>query len=265
MVNKSKSKHAILYLKQKKREFPLKILRAMLGVIKCKFKVDGLDFQAEMRTDSQFKVFMYDGSSAPAVVDSIADVGQVISRRKQRNSNFRVILYSPCYIVSFYGISLFSAASQVFAFFLAGVGFLSSGVLAATKFTRVGKSEVTRSQDVDLSGTIALGFLLIGLSTAGFTTFSVGLYKVGIVSFKGGALHGTHLVHVVYSSYLWHLLAAVPLLAIPQTLNWSLEYPATGNTQGILTLAYILTVVIPIVSIGKQLLDRWLNNEKAAS
>lgn len=49
--------------------------------------------------------------------------------------------------------------------------------------------------------------------------------------------------------YAWNLLAAAPILEIPQTLNWKPPTTLTDHLGGSLLLIYKLLVIIPLISL----------------
>jgi hypothetical protein len=55
--------------------------------------------------------------------------------------------------------------------------------------------------------------------------------------------------------YLWHFLDAIPALAIPATLNWSLRATFVDVGSGGLLLAYKLFVIVPIIRLIVEVVD----------
>jgi hypothetical protein len=49
--------------------------------------------------------------------------------------------------------------------------------------------------------------------------------------------------------YVWSLLDGIPVLEVPQTLNWEPAITFTDHMSGALLLAYKLFVIVPIVSL----------------
>lgn len=59
--------------------------------------------------------------------------------------------------------------------------------------------------------------------------------------------------------YLWHFLDAVPVLKIPQTLNWDLTHRFVDVPSGVLLLAFKVLVILPVVRLA---LDLWKKVKK---
>jgi hypothetical protein len=87
----------------------------------------------------------------------------------------------------------------------------------------------------------------VSVGTAGFASLSTGLYNLGVGSAKGGPLHGRHVADAAYVYYLWHLADTVPLLKVPDTLNWELKHPFTDSIHGSLAVVYSVLVVLPLI------------------
>jgi hypothetical protein len=49
--------------------------------------------------------------------------------------------------------------------------------------------------------------------------------------------------------YVWSLLDGIPVLEVPQTLNWEPAITFTDHMSGALLRAYKLFVIVPIVSL----------------
>jgi hypothetical protein len=56
--------------------------------------------------------------------------------------------------------------------------------------------------------------------------------------------------------YGWNFLDSVPVLAVPKTLNWSLATTFTDHASGALLLTYKLLVILPVVGVVLELLQR---------
>jgi hypothetical protein len=160
---------------------------------------------------------------------------------------------SAAYLYVAYFLCWLSARNIIATFGWALIGLASSFVLVWVRFTGPGRLTLARSQSIDWCGTITATVGLVALSSAGFTSLSVGLYQMGIGSIKGGPLQGSQIVDAAFNSYLWHLADAIPLLKITSTLNWTLRHPFTDHVQGGLILLYTLTVIIPVVYLATQI------------
>jgi hypothetical protein len=65
-----------------------------------------------------------------------------------------------------------------------------------------------------------------------------------------------HLVWETLAYYTWHFLDAIPVLKVPQTLNWKLGTKFTDYGSGALLLAYKLLVIVPVVRAIMELVKR---------
>jgi hypothetical protein len=135
--------------------------------------------------------------------------------------------------------------------------------LLSTRLTPEGRRGFREGAAIDATGSTALLLMLVALCTAGFTSLSVFAYNLGAGTVEGGPLTGADLVDAAYASYMWHLLDAIPLIDVPQTLNWTLAHPFTDTFQGALTLAYLLVVVLPLIYAATQVLVRWTSDTRS--
>ena len=163
------------------------------------------------------------------------------------------LLCSLLYFYLAYLVALLSTIHLLLALAITVICLGACFALTWVRFTRSGRSALAKSQTTDWHGTVAAAIFLVAFSTAGFTALSAGLYQLGVGSFKDASLHGQQVVDAAYNSYLWHLADAIPLLKIPDTLNWELQYPFTDHVQGALTLGYTIVVIIPLVYTVTQL------------
>lgn len=159
------------------------------------------------------------------------------------------LVCSPGYFVLAYGFAQLSSLHLAVAFAVAAVFLTAAFALVWTRYTPAGRRETTASGSSDWNGTVIGVVFLTAVATAGYTALSVALYDVGVGTLSGGPLGGSALVDASYVSYLWHLADAVPLLKIPDTLHWKLVHPFTDTVQGLLALAYAITVIIPVIYI----------------
>ncbi|MCW2820157.1 MAG: hypothetical protein JWR42_2944 [Marmoricola sp.] len=172
-----------------------------------------------------------------------------------------VLAFLPAYIAA-----RLVTVNPVVAILAAGVLITAPGlVLAWLRFTPAGREAVEVGRNGDLVGSVSIWCWLTATSTSGFTALSAGLYDLGVGSLKGHLAQGTDLSAVAFESYLWHLADAVPVLKIPETLNWSLQNPFSDSIQGSLLLAYKCLVLVPAIYLGGQVLARWMSDKRAVN
>jgi hypothetical protein len=68
-------------------------------------------------------------------------------------------------------------------------------------------------------------------------------------------------VWTVLAYYGWSFLDSVPVLEIPKTLNWSLTTTFTDQASGALLLTYKLLVIVPVVGVVVELIQRRRRDE----
>jgi hypothetical protein len=189
----------------------------------------------------------------------LSKLKETLSKLWKSSIPFLQLGFSALYFVLMYYVASLSVGHPLaISFLIAALGIALSVALVLARFTSIGRKLAEEIISEDWVGTTILTIFLIASSTAGFTSLSVGLYRLHIGMIKGGPLHGIQIVDAVYSSYLWHLLAAVPLLQIPSTLNWTLRHPFTDHIQGGLIVIYTLTDILPFLYVGSKMVRAWL-------
>jgi hypothetical protein len=94
----------------------------------------------------------------------------------------------------------------------------------------------------DLVGAAAAFLLLVALLTELFAAASVVLIGTGAAS-VAPAVVASGQVGTAFTHYVWHMIDAVPGLALPETLNWRPEHRLVDHADGALLLAYKVAVV----------------------
>jgi hypothetical protein len=139
----------------------------------------------------------------------------------------------------FYGIS-FGLTTSFFAFFLAQFSLWELWLFWIPKqVERLGWVLAKFAASVLLL-TCVFGVATALLRTPYDTVFANNLREVGRAD-----LH-----------YVWHFLDAIPLLKIPQTLNWRDPLTLESHAAGAGLLAYQLLIVLPVVTTVTALIKR---------
>jgi hypothetical protein len=94
----------------------------------------------------------------------------------------------------------------------------------------------------------------LSLLTAMFTVLTALLLQVGLVG-EGDDSAGNPVV-ISLKTCLWHLLDAIPIFKVPETLGWELKPQLTGWTIGVLLLTYKITAIIPVVGASTDFIKR---------
>jgi hypothetical protein len=90
--------------------------------------------------------------------------------------------------------------------------------------------------------------------TAMFAALSAVLHSHGWLTAKPSGNEGSVWTALAY--YGWNFLDSVPVLEVPKTLNWSLATTFTDHASGALLLTYKLLVIVPVVGVVVELLQR---------
>lgn len=83
--------------------------------------------------------------------------------------------------------------------------------------------------------------------TVTFAAATATLYRSGNLALEAGVPASDSLLEIE-KVYVWHLLDAIPILDVPETINWELRSDLTDMAGGFLILAYKLLVILPVVS-----------------
>lgn len=128
---------------------------------------------------------------------------------------------------------------------------LGGGFVYAAEFWREWAPWRPRPPLSRLSRILTHGVVVLTL-TAVFTAVTADLYERGLLTTEPPV--DDQLVLTVFAYYAWSLLDAVPVLEIPDTLNWSRPANFTDIPSGMLLLAYKLLVIIPVVGVIRDIL-----------
>lgn len=93
-------------------------------------------------------------------------------------------------------------------------------------------------------------FLICAVATAGFASLSALLVVHGVMPTTGKPLPAADPASATFGYYAWHLLDAVPVLDIPNTLRWAEPYQFADRWSSSLLLAYKLLVILPFLQIA---------------
>jgi hypothetical protein len=94
------------------------------------------------------------------------------------------------------------------------------------------------------------------LATATFSTLSGVLYQHCWIVPAGPALDPSRLASSFRNGYFWQLAKAVPILEIPETLNWKAPWVMSDPLGGALMLLYKIVVIVPLVQVAALLLKQ---------
>jgi hypothetical protein len=146
---------------------------------------------------------------------------------------------------------------------LASVAAFSFGIWA--RFTARGRASIQWQATQDFFGTCALLLALTAICTGGFSALSAALYDVGIGRMHGRVVSGLDTVNASYLYYLWHFAKAIPLLDVPETLNWKLKHPFTDSINGALALIYVVLVVSPLLYLAAEVIAPRTGDDESAA
>jgi hypothetical protein len=112
-----------------------------------------------------------------------------------------------------------------------------------------------------LLAAIILAVLATGLSVIAFAGLADVLWLAGYVSTPPG-VGGPPSYPLIERSYLWNLIASVPLLAIPRRLGWADPLPLAGMAAGGVLLAFKIALIAPLLRVAQATYSavegRWL-------
>jgi hypothetical protein len=177
-------------------------------------------------------------------------------------------VFGVCYLV---GVELFlnDMPGWVFAFivvvvlpFLCVVVAMTSGLYLRWLFWR----PITNERRL---WSVLQTVFAIALVVFTFSVFATALVDLGWISLHGypTTVHGRrHVMDGVQVDFAWNIFNAIPALGIPKTLNWSEPARRFGDHGGgVLMLTFKLLVILPLVSLIAQLVQRPASNTSAAS
>jgi hypothetical protein len=112
-----------------------------------------------------------------------------------------------------------------------------------------------------------LGFgatILLFWLTYLFVLLTTWMYAKGLTEASQNLEIGGELVRAAEEYYIFHLLDEVPLLKIPETLDWEQPATFTDDASRALLLSYRILVILPVIRVAAELLRREREGEKVA-
>jgi hypothetical protein len=88
------------------------------------------------------------------------------------------------------------------------------------------------------------------LATAFFALLTTLLVQFDALDVTGGALRPHWYVSSFRNYYLWNAAEAIPILEVPQTLDWQKPFVIHGYVAGTLLLVYKILLLVPLVRIA---------------
>ena len=98
-----------------------------------------------------------------------------------------------------------------------------------------------------LADNVYWSLLLVLIPTVFFASITALLLDHGKIAVAEGQLPEHRLSFSSFAYYLWNLADAIPVLEVPKTLNWTLDYSLGGWLAGSLLLLYKLVLIVPFV------------------
>jgi hypothetical protein len=179
------------------------------------------------------------------------------SKIKAMVSNLWILMGCVSFFLVSYAVSLQAGRSPLVAFLLSALGIGISVVPGFIHYTSFGRKFWATVEMTDTAATAAFLAALVAGSLEGFTCLSCALYQLGVGRVDGPRLSGTGLARQSYESFVWHLADAVPVLSVPETLNWKLYHPFTDHGQGSVLLAFEVVVIVPGVYLILAAAKKW--------
>jgi hypothetical protein len=92
-----------------------------------------------------------------------------------------------------------------------------------------------------------LSIVMISVCLEAFAGLSTLLWQRGLIQ---SAPSGPASLWRAEGHYIWHLVSSVPLLSVPQTLDWRDPQPFADHISGALLLAFKFAIIAPLVRLG---------------
>jgi hypothetical protein len=131
------------------------------------------------------------------------------------------------------------------AFFAWGIATQSS----REDFYKILKPDLSKRRLWAFLSLAGLLFVILLFATLGFAGVTELLYLHGIAETDPDHLEDPLVDSMTF--YVWSLLDAIPVLQIPQTLRWELDYRFTDHVSPVLLLAYKLAVILPAIATAR--------------
>lgn len=109
------------------------------------------------------------------------------------------------------------------------------------------------------------GLLLILLPTLAFASLTAMLIHWNVIDAAGAKPTAPTLAYETFGTYLWNLANSVPVLKIPETLNWSAPLTLKTMAGGSLVLAYKVLLILPFAQLAAIALARAFGEPPAES
>jgi hypothetical protein len=94
---------------------------------------------------------------------------------------------------------------------------------------------------------VVLSIVMICVSLEAFAGLSTLLWQRGLIQ---SATSGPASLWRAEGHYIWHLVSSVPLLSVPQTLDWRDPQPFVDHISGVLLLTFKFAIIAPLVRLG---------------
>jgi hypothetical protein len=101
------------------------------------------------------------------------------------------------------------------------------------------------------------GSLLVLLPSVAFASVSAMLVAAEVIDGKGAESTDATLAFKSFESYVWSLADAVPILKVPETLNWDPQLTFPTLAGGALVLAYKVVLVLPLAQLAALAITGW--------
>lgn len=160
-----------------------------------------------------------------------------------------------------------SARSAPLCLILGAAVSIVNVALVWVQFTRDGRRQRKVSERQDFLGTLTSLIILVAISTMAFSYLGAAIYLSGIGGLDATPteLASSRAFDASYIAYLWHLADVVPVLKLPETLDWKLAHKPTGCAQGLLVLAYTAVVVAPLIDTIARYVKRLIGEDLPAN
>ena len=136
---------------------------------------------------------------------------------------------------------------------IAALAVLVAATLAAAWWS-FAETHVHRRLDEGRGAALLAAIATLGLAIGTFASLTQSLYDRGHLELQGDGVSSDTIVDKAFAFYFWHLLDAVPLLDIPQTLRWGVPYTYTDSVSGAVLLAFKAVVIVPLIQVARLIL-----------
>ena len=96
-------------------------------------------------------------------------------------------------------------------------------------------------------GAVVLIALALAVAIGSFSALTAVLYHEGAVNVSGTAVREDNVIDEATVFYTWHVVNSVPLLDIPQNLNWEKPFEFEDRRGGLLLMAFAGAVLLPLI------------------